>query len=52
MYHEHDAGRFTTWFLKKFGQEAYENLYFKYNTTSKITNPELVLLIKHYEEML
>lgn len=52
LYHEHDSGRFTTWFLRKFGQEKYELLYASYNHTAKYTSQDLMLMIKDYEARL
>lgn len=52
LYHEHDAGRYTAWFLEKYGQAAYKELYYKYSRIAKFTNPALLAMIQEYEKKL
>ena len=49
LRHEHDAYPFTKWFLKKFGQRAWDDLHRKYSTIKKFTNQDLEALTTHFE---
>lgn len=52
MYHEHNAHRFTGWFIKKFGVEKYELLSRRYAHTAKLSNSDIEVLIRHYKAVL
>jgi hypothetical protein len=47
--HEWDASNFTVWFLRVYGQPAYEALTLRHHTPRKFTNEELHELIEKYD---
>ena len=47
--HEFDPYPYTQWFIKKYGQDAYDDLHRKFSTPVKIKNYELEEMIKLYQ---
>lgn len=50
--HEFDFYPYQNWFVKKYGQEVYDELYREYRTPRKFRNSDLIELIELYEEKL
>jgi hypothetical protein len=50
--HTMDFYPYQNWFVKKHGQEAYDELYRKYRSTRKITRTEMVEMIEYYKDKL
>jgi len=52
MRHEYDFFPFQNWFVKKFSQQNYEDLYFQHKQVVKYKDWELLDLIDYYKEKL
>lgn len=50
--HEFDFYPYQNWFVKKYGQEVYDDLHRQYRTTKKWHNSDLEALIIEYSEKL
>lgn len=50
MRHEYDSYPLTSWFLDKYGREAYDQLHFKHRKTHKFSNADLQELIVVYTD--
>lgn len=50
--HEFDPVPFHKFFIRQFGQYAFDELYRKYRETKKFSNSDLVELIEKYEELI
>ena len=50
--HEYDPAPLTLYFINRFGKEKYESLYTKYKTNVKMTDEEILDVIKEYKEKL
>ena len=50
--HEHDAWPFYSWFIQKFGQEAFDNLHEIYATPRKYDNAEIEKMIYSFKGLL
>lgn len=50
--HVHDWYPYQNWFVQKFGQEAYDNLYRKFKSVVKLKPFNLEILIEEYTEKL
>jgi len=44
--HEYDFYPFQRWFISKFGQEGFDELYSRFKTPRKFSNPELAALLE------
>jgi len=49
--HEFDPYPFNSFFIRKFGQEAWDELYREHRTVRKFSNSELAEMISRYEEL-
>jgi transcription elongation factor Elf1 len=50
--HEYDSVPLTLYFINRFGKEKYESLYTKYKTNVKMTDEEILEVVKEYKEKL
>jgi len=50
--HEYDPAPYTTWFIKKYGMNAYETLHLKFATTHKYSDAQLVELLEELQKVL
>ena len=46
--HEHDASKYTLFFIRKYGLPAYEDMARQFHQTKKFTNSDLEKLIEKY----
>jgi len=51
LRHEFDPYPFNSFFIRKFGQEAWDELYREHRTVRKFSNSELAEMISRYEEL-
>lgn len=49
--HEYDPYPMTSWFIKKFGEKAYDDLHREYSTPRKFKDYDLEELIERYKEV-
>lgn len=49
MRHEYDFYPFQSWFVSRFGQKIYDDLYATYKQARKIKDYEIQLLIEEYK---
>lgn len=48
--HEYDFYPYQTWFVNKYGQEAYDELHAKFRSLTKFSTPDLLDLIDTYKD--
>lgn len=52
LRHEHDFYPYQNYFVKRYGQKAYEDLHFRYRQTSKFSNVQLQHMIDAWTKKL